>query len=262
MSRKQGHRLAGMGLMGLLVVAGLPVPMLSGSAQAGESGQGKGTASAPEPAGKAAPTSAVLLEPAKGKDIGLVYEAFLSPLQEPDEEENTPKTVPAAFQSTAPSLSRAQREASGHRGHGQVRFTRDLSRAYVDVKIEGIRVQDINMFHIHCGKPGILGPILVDFSQATNLQESLADGVLTVEITNELLVKSAGHVHDPVSALTGGCIIPSLSLRDVLPSKVSTVAGMATIAREGELYFNLHTKGQTYFGDIRGQLAPVEPGKP
>jgi hypothetical protein len=37
-----------------------------------------------------------------------------------------------------------------------------------------------------------------------------------------------------------------------------TVAGLATIAAEGELYFNLHTKNQQYFGDIRGQLWAIE----
>jgi hypothetical protein len=31
---------------------------------------------------------------------------------------------------------------------------------------------------------------------------------------------------------------------------------MAEIAMERELYFNLHTTGQTYFGDIRGQIYP------
>jgi hypothetical protein len=35
------------------------------------------------------------------------------------------------------------------------------------------------------------------------------------------------------------------------------VAGMEYIARQGELYLNLHTKGQMYFGDLRGQLIPV-----
>jgi hypothetical protein len=39
--------------------------------------------------------------------------------------------------------------------------------------------------------------------------------------------------------------------------RVKTIAGMALIAEQGELYYNLHTKGQTFFGDIRGQLTPV-----
>jgi len=33
-----------------------------------------------------------------------------------------------------------------------------------------------------------------------------------------------------------------------------TIAGLEYIARQSELYFNLHTAGQVYFGDIRGQF--------
>ena len=134
-----------------------------------------------------------------------------------------------------------------------------LSRAYVDVKIEGVPLNDVNMFHIHCGKPGILGPILVDFALATDLQKNLADGTFSVEITNEHIVKTAEHGHGPIAAFTAGCVVPSASLAGLEPTKVSTVAGMAQIASEGELYFNLHTTGQTYYGDIRGQLLPAAP---
>jgi hypothetical protein len=38
--------------------------------------------------------------------------------------------------------------------------------------------------------------------------------------------------------------------------KVSTVGGMAAIAGQGDLYFDLHTTGQTFYGDIRGQILP------
>lgn len=205
----------------------------------------------------AAPPPAAKLDPARGQEIGLETEAFLSPHQEPDEESNTPKTTPKQFQSTAPSKSRAEREAAGHRAHGKVRFTRDLSRAFVDVALAGVDPKSINMFHIHCGKPGILGPILVDFSLATDIQESFADGVFSVEITNNDLVQTSEHGHGPLAEFTMGCVIPSPSLGGV-KTKVSTVAGMAQMAEDGELYFNLHTKGQTYFGDIRGQLAPID----
>jgi len=197
------------------------------------------------------------LDPARGGEIGVVYEAFLTPHQEGDEEENTPGSTPKQFRSTTPSQSRDARAAAGHRAHGQVRFTHDFSRAFIDVKVEGIDPKTINMFHIHCGKPGILGPILLDFAHATDLQSNLADGVFSVEIRNEHLTKTVEHAHGVVGTFTTGCVIPSPSLGSVAPSKVSTVAGMAQMARDGELYFNLHTTGQTYFGDIRGQLHPA-----
>lgn len=219
-------------------------------------------AAAPAPAAsaaKSAPATATstALAPARGQEIGMVFESWLSPHQEGDEEEATPKTTPKQFRSTTPSMTRAAREAAGHRAHGQLRFSKDLSRAFVEVKIEGIDPATVNMFHIHCGKPGILGPILVDFANATDLQQNLADGVFTVELKNEHIVATTEHAHGLLGAFTAGCLIPSPSLGSVKPSKVSTVAGMLQLALERELYFNLHTTGQTYYGDIRGQIHPV-----
>lgn len=219
---------------------------------------------APAPAAVAAPADAPAaterpqadapLDPGRGLEVGQVFEAYLSPHQEGDEEENTPKTTPEQFKSKGASQSRAEREAAGHRAHGRVRFTRDFSRAYVDVKIEGVKLEEVNMFHIHCGKPGILGPILLDFAVVTDLQTELADGTLSLEIRNEHIVKTSEHGHGVLGAFTMGCVIPSPSLGSVKPSKVSTIAGMAQLAADGELYFNLHTTSQTYFGDIRGQI--------
>ncbi len=193
------------------------------------------------------------LDPSRGQEIGLVFEAYLSPHQEAGEEEETPKTVPKVFKSTTPSQDRGAREAAGHRGHGQIRFTKDLSRAFVDVKIEGVDPATINMFHIHCGNPGVLGPILIDFAHSTDIQKDLVDGVLSVEVKNEHLVKVVDHGHGLVGAFTAGCPIPD----DAPTSRVSTVAGMLQYAAASQLYFNLHTTGQTYFGDLRGQVHPV-----
>lgn len=202
------------------------------------------------------------LDPARGQEVGLVFESYLSPHQEPDEEDKTPSTVPKQFRSTTPSESRAAREAAGHRGHGVVRFSKDMSRAWVDVRIEGVKAATVNMFHIHCGKPGILGPILVDFAVATDIQSNLADGMFSVEIRNEHIAKTSAHDHGIVGAFTAGCLIPSPTLAVGKPPKVSTVAGMAQLAQAGELYFNLHTTGQTYYGDMRGQLHAAEkPGR-
>ena len=251
--------------MRALRVLGLGAVWLGGCATTGRS------APAEAPAGEAmahpmppitnAPSSRPPppLDARRGDEVGLVFEAFLSPHQEPDEEENTPGVTPSVFRSTAPSLTRAQRAAAGHRGHGQVRFSRDLSRAWIDVRVDGIDASTVNMFHIHCGRPGILGPILLDFALTTDLRQNLSDGVLSVEVTNQHIVATAAHGHGPVAAFTQGCVIPSPSLGGLAPTRVSTVAGMAAIAAEGELYFNLHTTAQTYFGDIRGQIHRADP---
>ncbi|HEV7768452.1 MAG TPA: CHRD domain-containing protein [Thermoanaerobaculia bacterium] len=208
------------------------------------------------------PQAAPSLDASQGKEIGLVFESFLSPYQESNEEENISSSVPQQFRSTTASQTRDQREAAGHRGHGQIRFSKDLSRAWVDVRVEGVDVAKVSMFHIHCGEPGILGPILVDFSLATNVQDNLSDGLFSVELTNEHIAKTAaqgeGHHGSPVGAFTMGCVIGSPSLESVKPAKVLTIAGMADLAAERQLYFNLHTTGQTYYGDMRGQLWPVE----
>jgi hypothetical protein len=200
---------------------------------------------------------AAQLDASRGKEIGMVYESYLSPWQEGDEEQNTPKSTPSQFRSTGASLTRAQRDSAGHRAHGQLRFTRDLSRAYVDVQVQGVDLAAVNMFHIHCGRPGILGPIVVDFSQGTNIKQNIADGTFSVELTDADLVKTSQSAQGLVGEFTMGCVIPSPSLGSQAPVKYSTIAGLARLARDGELYFNLHTTGQTYYGDIRGQLQPA-----
>lgn len=197
------------------------------------------------------PRDGLTLDPAAGSEIGRIYQAWLSPLQQGGEEGDVPFLVPDEFRSTAPSIDRNDRLS---RGHGSLAITRDLGRAYAHVKIEGVNPADIVMFHIHCGLPGQLGPILVDLGHGIDLTAAFADGELSVEITNEDIVAVLDHSHGVIGFLTAGCpILPA-----VPTDRVVTVAGLAQIAAEGELYFNLHTKGQLYFGDIRGQLAPVD----
>ncbi|MEM7347299.1 MAG: CHRD domain-containing protein [Chloroflexota bacterium] len=196
--------------------------------------------------------SPIELNPDKGQEIGTVFEAFLSPHQEGGEEEDTPSLTPDVFKSTAPSVPRDERQS---RGHGILSFTNDLSKAYVHVAIEGVDPEDVVMFHIHCGRPGQLGPIIIDFAHAGDLQQYLEDNILTLELTNHDIEAVVDHANSLVGAFTDGCPIVATIPTD----KVKTIAGMETIAREGHLYFNLHTKGQTFFGDIRGQLHQVAP---
>ncbi|MEO0685877.1 MAG: CHRD domain-containing protein, partial [Cyanobacteria bacterium J06649_11] len=131
-------------------------------------------------------TKPVTLLPRKGQEIGFVYEAFLNPNQEPGEEEDTPRFAPKEFLSTEPSVPRNQRKS---RGHGMLKITNDLSKAYVYVKTENVNFEDINMFHIHCGRPDQLGPILIDLSNSSNIQKNFADGTFEVELRNEDIEK-------------------------------------------------------------------------
>lgn len=245
-------------LLGVVLLCACSPSDSARSAEAAESSSSTAAAASTAPASTAANVPAASLNADGGKEIGMVFESHLSPWQEGDEESNTPSSTPAQFKATTPSQTRAEREAAGHRAHGQLRFTKDLSRAYVDVKVEGVDLANVNMFHIHCGRPGILGPIVVDFSQATNVQENIADGSFSVEVTDETIVKTADSGEGLVGVMTMGCVIPSPSLGSNRPVKYSTIAGLARLAKDGELYFNLHTTGQTYFGDIRGQLQPAE----
>jgi len=164
-------------------------------------------------------------------------------------EEDTPSFAPQEFLSTAPSVPRNQRKS---RGHGMLRITNDLSKAYVSVNAENVNFEDINMFHIHCGRPDQLGPILIDFGNPSNIEQNFADGIFEVELRNEDIEKVSDSGRGIVGAFTAGCpIVPGI------PDDVKTIAGMKYIAQKGELYFNLHTNAQTFYGDIRGKLDPI-----
>ena len=82
---------------------------------------------------------------AKGKEIGFVYQAFMSPEQEGGEEQDTPEMVPDIFKSTLPSVDREIRPS---RGHAVLAFTNDLSKAYAFVALEDVKLDEIVMFHI------------------------------------------------------------------------------------------------------------------
>lgn len=188
-----------------------------------------------------------------GLEIGFVYQAFPSPQQESGEEEDTPFLTPDEFRSTAPSVPREERPS---RAHAVLEFTNDLSRAYLHVEIANINPEDIVMLHLHCGVPGHLGPIIVDFGMMGDLQDYFADNQFSVEITNadlESVVDSASGI---VGGFTGGCPVEvdgfTEQILAVPSSSIVTIAGMERVARQGELYFNLHTAGQTFFGDARG----------
>lgn len=191
-------------------------------------------------------------DPASGKTTFTVYEGYMSPQQQPGEETDAPKALQKAvgLESAGASVPREQRKSLGY---GQLRFTRDLSRGYVDVKIAGVRPEDILMFHIHCGPPGVLGPIIVDLGEFGTLSKKLADGTMSVELSNKNVTYVKDMPQGIKPALPEGCPI-ELSF----PGQVKTLAGVEALAKKGVLYFNLHTKAHTFYGEVRGQIYPAK----
>ena len=193
--------------------------------------------------------TALAKDPALGATTFTVYEAYMSPAQEPGEESEIPKVLEKSLGATAPSVPRESRKS---RGYGQIRFAKDLTKAYVDVEITGVNAADILMFHIHCGPPGGLGPIIVDFGESESPSKKLTEGKMSVELTN----KNVAYVKD----------MPGLkpSLPESCPAELGflaqakTLASLEYLAKKGVLYFNLHTKAHTYYGEMRGQIYAVQ----
>ena len=188
-------------------------------------------------------------DPALGATTYYTYEAFLSPAQEGGEESEIPKPLEKSLGSTKPSTPRAQRKS---RGWGRVRFTKDLTKALVDFEMKGVDPADVVMFHIHCGPPDALGPIIVDFSKKGTLPSLLASGKMAVEVQNEDLTFESMIPKGIKLKLPESCPVEA-----GWPVQVKTIGGLEYLARKGVLYFNLHTKQHTYFGEMRGQLHPV-----
>ncbi len=196
---------------------------------------------------------ALAKDPAQGATTFTLYEGFMSPSQQSGEESEAPKALVKAtgLKSTQPSVPREQRKS---RGWGELRFTRDLTKAYVDVEIKGVNPSDILMFHVHCGPPGVLGPIIVDFGTFGSLSKAFEDGKgkFSVEITN----KNITYIKDMPRGLKPA--LPESCPAELgFPTQTMTVAGLEYLARKGVLYFNLHTKANTFYGEMRAQIYAV-----
>lgn len=192
-------------------------------------------------------------DPAQGATTFTVYEGWMSPQQQPGDETDAPKGLAKAtgLQGSAPSVPREQRKS---RGYGQLRFSKDLTKAHVDIEITGVTADDILMFHIHCGPPGVLGPIIVDFGEFSNLPKLLASGKMSVELLN----KNITYIKQMPKGLKPS-LPESCPVEPGFPTQSMTISALEYLARKGVLYFNLHTKANTFYGEVRGQIYPATP---
>lgn len=240
-----------------------------------------------------------------GERIFSEYKAFLSPEQEPGED-----------------------IGSDARGVGTLRFAQNLSYGEIELQITGVEPSEITGIHVHCGPPGVLGPIVLNLGQYGTFDQTIVDGKFSARFTNENITfinsapelpagvpqipdegivqippaRSASHLtdephsdhegthHSPENGVTqvpnsppslplGTAQIPNQglpqSVEDLaqvpdglprlpegcpvelgLPGQVNTVAGVEAVAREGALYFNVHTEEHNFYGEMRGQVYP------
>jgi hypothetical protein len=166
------------------------------------------------------------------------YQAFLSPQQEPG-----PDT------------------GSNIRGVAEITFDAFLTKAHVEVLFFHINVDNITAFHIHCGPPSTLGPVIVnfaDFVASGDVRDLISNRRVSVTVTNDKLTFIDTLPDDPPDTprLPEGC--PN---NIFLPGQANTIAALEALARLGVLYFNFHTStfGDTseFFGEMRGQVYPV-----
>jgi hypothetical protein len=181
--------------------------------------------------------------PAFAEPPALVYETYLNPSQVPAEEADAPKLVAKAngLLPTAPSMPRAERKS---RGWGRLRFARDLAKATLEVGVTGVAAGDVLILALECGAPGVVGPILFNFGDPAVVGKQLARGGLTVVLDEKKLTKLTA---DPEPA---ACPIDR--------EKPLTITTLESLARQGVLYLDLHTKAHPFYGEVRGQIQPAQ----
>src|SRR5690606_29813912 len=101
--------------------------------------------------------------------------------------------------------------------------------------------------------PGVLGPIIVDLGDIESPAKSLGDGKLSVELSN----KNITFIKD-MKGLKPSLPESCPAELGFIPSQAKPIASLEYLARKGVLYFNLHTKAHTYYGEMRGQIYPVK----
>jgi CHRD domain len=181
------------------------------------------------------PSAAKAYDQSFGDQTFTQYEAYLHPRQEPGE----------SFVSPA-------------KGYGKLTFAKNLSYGKVEVQMAGVDPGEIVGFHIHCGPPGVLGPIVVNFGSFGDFKKTIVNGKFATTIKNEnvtFIKKLPAPLPESLPKLPESCPI-DINLPG--PAQVNTIAGVEALARKGVLYFNVHTKKHQFYGEMRAQVYPME----
>jgi hypothetical protein len=193
-----------------------------------------------------------------------VYDSYFSPQQQPDDEVNAPPSLveQSGLYSDGNSIPRELRK---ERGYGKLIFKKDLSKCYVYISIKNLKSSNINKIHIHAGAPGILGPIIVNIGNLTNIKNDLASGYVLLTVTNNDITPFTLGEGGSCICTTSDCscdkensIFPQPISVGGIPLTTGNIATLDNLSRLGLLYFNFHNNSENFYGIMRGQIYPTE----
>ena len=141
---------------------------------------------------------------------------------------------------------------SGGKSKASIRFSRDLSRAYVRVEFRDLE-GEFTRLHLHCNIAGRNGPIaigLVDFVAPA------FDNQPDVQLVGNAVVGTITNANFP-RPFSADPEAPEDPCIGTIGRPVNNIASLAAAIDEGGIYWNLHS---TAFppGELRGQVRPLD----
>jgi len=142
------------------------------------------------------------------------------------EQEVTPPAAP-----TVPSLG----VITDAKARVQIQVERDLSSFRFRLIVRN--GNDVTQAHLHCGRPGQNGPVVV-FLSALNAEGQDVNGLLSQG------TRRNEHIEPGAAAC-----------EELIGRPINNIASLAAAAFDGLIYANVHTI-QNPAGEVRGQLIP------
>ena len=142
------------------------------------------------------------------------------------EQEVTPPAAP-----TVPSLG----VITDAKARVQIQVERDLSSFRFRLVVRN--GNDVTQAHLHCGRPGQNGPVVV-FLSALNAEGQDVNGLLSQG------TRRNEHIEPGAAAC-----------EELIGRPINNIASLAAAAFDGLIYANVHTI-QNPAGEVRGQLIP------
>lgn len=188
--------------------------------------------------------------------VSLMFEGLPASVHAQAQAQPTPTAGPPTSYIGYPSSAQEPNNAAGTTASaiGIIQFDPYLTQAQITFYLTGLDPSQITAFHLHCGLPSQLGPLVVNFNIFGDFTQTFNNGVFAVTLND-------GDIEEQVWPINKNKLPKACLANSIGPAPTTTIAGLDALAREGQLYFNVHTgsgKDPTFvYGLIRGQIYPV-----